>query len=269
MSWDGTQKGVIPKLFFIPFILLLGVISSACSDRVFGTETEQVPGGDAQRGRLALQEYGCGYCHIIPGVPEADGTIGMPLDDWGDRRFIAGALDNDPVNLVAWIMDPESISPGTAMPDLGVTEQDARDMSQYLNTLRRVDSLTRPLVSIRRGFSDLFVRAEVDEPPVRPAQIVTAEPARGWEIYSRYCAECHRYEGEGLRGSVPALKENQFVTAGDPAQAIQVVLHGQGAMPGFAGRLSDAQIAAVVTYIRIVWGNNASGVSVEQVQSER
>lgn len=96
----------------------------------------QVPGGDPSRGPAALATYGCGACHRIPGVDRAEGRVAPPLDDYGDRAFVAGVLANTPDNLVRWIRYPTQVNPPTAMPDLGVTEQDARDMAAYLYTLR-------------------------------------------------------------------------------------------------------------------------------------
>jgi cytochrome c len=70
-------------------------------------------------------------------VPHAYATVGPPLNDWADRHFIAGHLANNPDNLILWLRFPQEVDPGNAMPDLGVSEQDARDISAYLYTLRR------------------------------------------------------------------------------------------------------------------------------------
>jgi cytochrome c1 len=91
--------------------------------------------GDAQRGRDALADYGCGACHTIPGVRGADALVGPPLNHFGERAFVAGRLANTPDNLVRWIMDPTGVDPATAMPDLEVTEEDAQDMVAYLESL--------------------------------------------------------------------------------------------------------------------------------------
>ena len=53
----------------------------------------------------------------------------------GTRRPIAGRLTNTPENMVQWLRQPQSIKPGTAMPDMGVTEGHTRDMAAYLATL--------------------------------------------------------------------------------------------------------------------------------------
>lgn len=94
-----------------------------------------VPGGDAERGRVALRQYGCGSCHHIPGVPQAVGLTGPPLTHWNHRTYIAGALTNTPPNFIRWVMFPDQVEPGTAMPTLGVTPQAAADMAAYLYTL--------------------------------------------------------------------------------------------------------------------------------------
>jgi cytochrome c1 len=109
---------------------------SACGGGATSSESQQIPGGDPSRGRQAIQDYGCGACHIVPGVPGATATVGPPLTAWADRRYIAGALPNSPENLIAWIRDPQAIEPGTVMPTLGVTESDARDVAAYLMTLK-------------------------------------------------------------------------------------------------------------------------------------
>jgi cytochrome c len=95
-----------------------------------------VAGGDMERGRTALDGFGCGTCHVIPGVKGAVGGVGPPLTRFADRAFIAGQLANDPQNLVLWIQDPQAVEPGTAMPDLDVGPQVARDMAAYLYSIR-------------------------------------------------------------------------------------------------------------------------------------
>ena len=92
--------------------------------------------GDAENGRRALAAYGCGSCHSIPGVKDADGRVGPPLAGFGSRAFIAGELANTPDNLVRWIVHPQQVEPATAMPDLGVSEQDAQDITAYLEGLQ-------------------------------------------------------------------------------------------------------------------------------------
>lgn len=92
--------------------------------------------GDAENGKLLLRQFGCGACHEIPGVAAAKGRVGPPLAGIAGRVYIAGVLPNTPANLAAFIRSPQMADPRTAMPDLGVTEEHARDMAAYLGTLR-------------------------------------------------------------------------------------------------------------------------------------
>lgn len=96
----------------------------------------EIPGGDAARGQAAIRSYGCGACHEIRGVRGADGRVGPSLSKLGGRVYIAGYLPNEPASLMRWIMSPTALRDPTAMPDLGVTEQDARDIVAYLYSLR-------------------------------------------------------------------------------------------------------------------------------------
>lgn len=95
-----------------------------------------VAGGDARRGPPLIQALGCAGCHTVPGVRGAHGNVGPPLTRFGDRTYIAGMLRNTPPNLVRWIRDPQGVAPGNAMPNMGVTEAEARDIAAYLYTLR-------------------------------------------------------------------------------------------------------------------------------------
>jgi cytochrome c2 len=93
-------------------------------------------GGDARLGRAGIRKYGCNTCHQISGIPGARGLVGPPLDGIGQRYYIAGALPNNPGNLMLWIQHPRQVESHTAMPEMGVTEQDSRDIAAYLYTLR-------------------------------------------------------------------------------------------------------------------------------------
>ena len=88
--------------------------------------------GDPENGRLLLRQFGCGHCHRIPGVADAQGTAGPPLAKVGERAYLAGVLPNTAANMAAFIRDPRRFDPRTTMPDLGVTEAHARDMVAYL-----------------------------------------------------------------------------------------------------------------------------------------
>ena len=91
-------------------------------------------GGDPSRGEAMFIQYGCGSCHALKNVRNATGTVGPPLDGVALRTIIGGHLSNTPENMEHWIRDPQKVSPGTAMPDLGVGEGDARDITAFLYT---------------------------------------------------------------------------------------------------------------------------------------
>lgn len=92
--------------------------------------------GDPERGRTLLVQYGCAHCHAIPGIVAAGGVFGPPLDKIAKRVYLAGALTNSPQHMSDWIRTPSAFKPMTAMPDLHVSEADARDMVAYLYRLR-------------------------------------------------------------------------------------------------------------------------------------
>ena len=128
------------RALLVPGVLLA---LAACDDPAPPPHL-QVVGGDPARGHAALALYGCGSCHIIPGVPGAQGTVGPPLADFALRAYLAGVVPNWPGYLVRWIMDPPAISPQTAMPNVGVAEQEARDMAAYLYTLGAGQAVAYP-----------------------------------------------------------------------------------------------------------------------------
>ncbi len=92
--------------------------------------------GNAHHGKELIEGYGCGGCHTIPGVPNANGLVGPPLLYFSRRTMIAGELPNTQENLIRWIQHPRQVEEHTAMPDLGLDEDQAYDIAAYLYTLR-------------------------------------------------------------------------------------------------------------------------------------
>jgi cytochrome c len=95
---------------------------------------EALTGGNAARGQIAFVEKGCGGCHSLDGVPQAHGLVGPSLDGIAVRAVLAGRLENTPENMMRWIDQPQTISPGTAMPDLPLTKREQRDIAAFLYT---------------------------------------------------------------------------------------------------------------------------------------
>jgi cytochrome c len=77
----------------------------------------------------------CSACHVVPGIAGAIGNVGPSLKGIGRQRMIAGKLPNSPDNMTRWLMHPQKIDPGNAMPDMGLTDDQARKIAAYLRTL--------------------------------------------------------------------------------------------------------------------------------------
>jgi cytochrome c1 len=114
----------------VPIAIL--IVVAACSS----ASATPIPGGNRDRGAQTIAAMGCGACHHIPGIPGAEGLVAPPLDNIAQRGILAGELANTPENMVRWIRDPQAIEPATAMPNLHIDEQSARDIVAYLYTIR-------------------------------------------------------------------------------------------------------------------------------------
>lgn len=91
------------------------------------------------------------------------------------------------------------------------------------------------------------------------AGVLAAQPAAaasGEALYNDNCAACHQKMGQGIPGAFPPLKADKLAL-GDPKPLIFLMMHGRGGMPAFKDSLSDAELAAVMTYVRSAWGNKA------------
>jgi putative membrane protein len=121
----------------VPIVILAcAILVSACTSSKSVKEAEMMTGGNVARGVPAIGKYGCATCHTIPGIETATATVGPPLTQVAVRQYLGGHLTNSPANMIKWIQHPQLIDPKNAMPELGVTDQDARDIAAYLYTLR-------------------------------------------------------------------------------------------------------------------------------------
>ena len=103
-----------------------------------GGGPEVAPGSPAAEGQQLIASKPCVGCHTIPGVPGATGTVGPNLGGVASRPKIAGGAvnNNGPDDLKAWIMNPPALKPGTAMPNLGLSDDEATKIVAYLETLK-------------------------------------------------------------------------------------------------------------------------------------
>jgi cytochrome c2 len=132
VSLRSTQTTM--RLAAVGVVLVASALSSACDRK--DEHLEQIGGGRADRGQLAIRRYGCGSCHAIPGISGANGLVGPPLAGIASRVYVGGVVTNTPDHMIEWLEDPRSLSPKTAMPNLGVTHGDAANIASYLYTLK-------------------------------------------------------------------------------------------------------------------------------------
>ncbi len=127
---NGTRRGWRRRWAAVA-VAVAPLVLAGCSEKAEPTGA-RLAGGDAARGRRAIERFGCGACHTIPGIEGARATIGPSRGDLDKRPQLTGGLENTPENLVRWVRHPQQVRPGTTMPDLGVGERDARDIAAYL-----------------------------------------------------------------------------------------------------------------------------------------
>jgi len=242
----------------------------------FVADAAQTP--EWNRGAYLVRGLGhCGACHgarnALGGVREAMDLSGglIPMQNWYAPSLAspseAGVADwpvQEIVQLLATGTSPRSTVLGPmAEVVLNSTQYiepaDLRAMAVYLKSLPPTSSDTDPR-----------------ELPVASASVLD----RGGKLYADHCASCHGDQGQGVRGAYPALAGNRAVTLPATENLVQVVLHGgfppatRGnprpyGMPPFATVLSDADVAAVITYLRASWKNKAAPVSELTVGQQR
>lgn len=124
----------LPRLLLLAAIPVV-IVGCGRIESTASANARIMTGGDPERGRRLLSEYGCVACHQIPGVPNAVGTVGPPLDAVARRSYLGGRIVNTPENMIRWISDPRAVDRETAMPALAVSQDDVRDIATYLYTL--------------------------------------------------------------------------------------------------------------------------------------
>ena len=225
------------------------------------------------KGKRVIQSRACMACHTFFGngayygpdltkawLDPAWGATWMPMTRQATRE---GAM-------VEFLMQPERYPNWSRqMPNLGIERDEAMALVAYLKWMSAVDT---------NGFPANFGMIRTASPAARE------EPAAAGErAHDRYCAACHQADGLGVPGLFPPiaageafsaperlvkpLAERGFYRDGKIVQGpvrshIEIVLHGipGTAMPGFAARLDDATIAAIVTYQRNAFGNRSGDV---------
>jgi cytochrome c len=120
---NGMPRGLVLALLGLGVLLAVPATSALAAD------------GNADKGKHAIESYGCVACHVVPGVNGPRSDIGPPLEHIAKRTYIAGVLANTKDNMVRWLRDPPAVDPRTAMPNMNISEANARDIAAYLYTL--------------------------------------------------------------------------------------------------------------------------------------
>lgn len=132
----GTQLSSFTKgLLWLGLLLVCFVVGDLIVrgfQREIAKPVWELSRDDTDLGRQAIIRHGCGGCHVIPGIRHATGRVGPRLSGFGDQIYIAGMLPNIPENLTLWIQNPQAVNPQSAMPNLGVSEAEAREIAVYL-----------------------------------------------------------------------------------------------------------------------------------------
>jgi cytochrome c len=134
--WLMNKNYNSPLLRMAVIALAVGLLGGCYDEMADYTALHAPSGADASSGARLIGQYGCGKCHIVPGISGAEGLVGPPLNKMARRVYIAGLLRNSPDNLAAWIENPQAIVPGNAMPAMGINHRQAQDIVAYLYTLR-------------------------------------------------------------------------------------------------------------------------------------
>lgn len=90
------------------------------------------PDAEEERARALLHHHGCPTCHVIPGIAGPQGATGPPLQAMADQAYVAGVLPNTPETLARFITDPQGVDPRSAMPNVGVTQDEAHLIAAFL-----------------------------------------------------------------------------------------------------------------------------------------
>jgi len=251
---------------------------------LFFTEGEFKPdptkSADWNRGAYLVEGLGhCGMCHTainaLGGSSDSQAFEGglIPMQNW----YAPSLTSNKEAGLGDWSIKDITDLLRTGVSDRGAVygpmaevvynslqyldDSDIHAMAVYLKGLAQGSSADRPAPPIPSAESSLLL-------------------SFGKTIYDTQCASCHGADGTGKSPNYPPLAGNQSIQMSSSVNAIRMVLNGgyppgtagnpmPYGMPPFAQRLSDDEVAAVVTYIRTSWGNRGTPVSARQANELR
>jgi mono/diheme cytochrome c family protein len=241
-------------------------------------EEDRAQSAEWNRGAYLVRSLGhCSACHAprnalgaTSDMMDLSGGL-IPMQNWYAPSLAspqeAGVADWDAAQIMSLLKS--GVAPrGTV---LGPMAEVVLQSTQYLS-----DADLRAMAVFLKSVPQTPVAA-----PAEPAPVLSQAVAeRGAKIYGDRCASCHGEKGEGVAGAYPALAGNRAVTLNATANLVQIVLGGGFApataanprpfgMPPFATILSDADVAAVISYTRNAWGNHAPAVGEFMVSQQR
>lgn len=235
------------KLLYVAGILVLGLILANSERRAIGA---QAPDGKA------IFVLNCAVCH------QATGQGGGPYPPLARNPDVNQV---DSANLIQTVLN------GRTGPITVNGTQYGGNMPSWRGQLSNGE-IAAVLTYVRTAWHN-------SAPSVSEDQVAAArspEAASGAELFAVKCSTCHQSAGQGT-AMYPPLAGNPVVVAADPSTMIGIIVKGRtgpltvngktfnNQMPTWKGQLTDASIAAVATYIRSAWGNNASPVTEEEV----
>jgi mono/diheme cytochrome c family protein len=243
---------------------------------------EAEPQQDATWNRGAYLASGLGHCvachsprNFLGGIARADELSGgvIAVQDW----YAPSLTSHREAGLGDWRVDEV-----TQLLKHGVTDRYAvfGPMAKVVyDSTQHLDEADLRAMAVY--LKSLPAKASDDDPPLRTTEAMRADlMKRGAQVYDEQCIACHRSDGEGVARAYPALARNPGVIMGSTINAIRVVLNGgfppgtesnprPYGMPPFAQKLSDDDVASVLTYVRNTWGNQAPAVPPADVQRYR
>jgi len=236
-------------------------------------EPDQSKSAEWNRGGYLVEGLGhCGACHTPKNFLGAEKR---------GERFAGGAVDG-------WFAPRLDSAERT-----GLKSWSTEDIAEYLSSGRNAHShadgpMAEVVVNSTSRMSDADIRAiavYLKDLPASVAEGAVTKPSAsqmtdGEKLYKAACIACHELDGSGSPRIYPPLPGNANLQSADPASAIRIVLDGaesittqrapnKGSMPAYANKMSDQQVADVITYIRNAWGNAAPAVTAAEVARAR
>ncbi|GAA0769393.1 cytochrome c [Ideonella azotifigens] len=233
-------------------------------------------GAEWNRGAYLVRGLGhCVACHAarnVLGASRGEFELGgglIPMENWYAPSLAAA----DEASVAAW---PKADV--VALLQTGVAPQGMATGPMAEVVYRSTQYLSAPDLQAMAGYLQALPQEAADHRPAPAAEATVLR--QGEQLYGQHCAKCHGEQGQGVAGIYPPLAGNRAVTLPASVNLIKSVLHGGFApatagnprpfgMPPFAQQLNDAELAALLSYLRQAWGHQAAEVSLLDVQRAR